>query len=167
MTLPTRDEPAFVGRMRSNEAVSQPPPPGQMSLILAGLTIGLLLLGIQLWLLTIALDLYLAGAGVGTIARGWDVLTSVVNGANARPFPRYDSTEDTPRHQALWAGSNPTVSERPAKTAPSEADHSEPCRCRAVSTRLVGRRGSPSSRCTTCATQAARWLRGRAPPPRS
>jgi hypothetical protein len=49
--------------MRPDEAVSQPPPPGQMSLILAGLSIGLLLMGIQLWLLTIALDLYLAGAG--------------------------------------------------------------------------------------------------------
>jgi hypothetical protein len=63
MSTPTRDEPAFVGRMRPDDAVSQPPPPGQMGLILAGLTLGLLLLGIQLWLLTIALDLYLAGAG--------------------------------------------------------------------------------------------------------
>jgi hypothetical protein len=63
MSMPTRDEPAFVGRMRSDEAVSHPPPPGQMTLILAGLMIGLLLMGIQLWLLTIALDLYLAGAG--------------------------------------------------------------------------------------------------------
>ena len=63
MSVPTRDEPAFVGRTRPDEVVSQPPPPGQMSLVLAGLTIGLLLMGIQLWLLTIALDLYLAGAG--------------------------------------------------------------------------------------------------------
>ena len=57
------NEPAFVGRTRPDEAVSQPPPPGQMTLVLAGLAIGLLLMGIQLWLLTIALDLYLAGAG--------------------------------------------------------------------------------------------------------
>jgi hypothetical protein len=63
MSLPTHDEPAFVGRMRPDEMVSQPPPPGQMTLVLAGLAIGLLLMGIQLWLLTIALDLYLAGAG--------------------------------------------------------------------------------------------------------
>src|SRR3569832_860185 len=63
MSTPTRDEPAFVGRMRPDDAVSRPPPPGQMALVLAGLIIGLLLMGIQLWLLTIALDLYLAGAG--------------------------------------------------------------------------------------------------------
>jgi uncharacterized protein DUF6755 len=60
---PTNDGPAFVGRKRPDEAVSQPPPPGQAGLVLAGLAIGLLLLGVQLWLLTIALDLYLAGAG--------------------------------------------------------------------------------------------------------
>jgi hypothetical protein len=58
-----RNRPAFVGRKRPDEAVNQPPPPGQMSLILAGLAIGLLLMGIQLWLLTIALELYLAGEG--------------------------------------------------------------------------------------------------------
>ena len=69
MSTPTHDEPAFVGRMRPDEAVSQPPPPGQMTLVLAGLTIGLLLMGIQLWLLTIALDLYLSGAG----ARIWQL----------------------------------------------------------------------------------------------
>lgn len=63
MSAPTRDEPTLVGRMRPDDAVSRPPPPGQMALILAGLAIGLLLMGIQLWLLTIALDLYLAGAG--------------------------------------------------------------------------------------------------------
>lgn len=63
MSMPTRDEPAFIGRMRPDEAVNQPPLPGEMALILASLTIGLLLMGIQLWLLTIALDLYLAGAG--------------------------------------------------------------------------------------------------------
>lgn len=63
MSAPTGNEPAFVGRKRPDEAVSQPPPPGQMTLVLAGLAIGLLLLGIQLWLLTIALDLYLGGAG--------------------------------------------------------------------------------------------------------
>jgi hypothetical protein len=62
MSMPARDDPAFVGRKRPDEAVNQPPPPGQMTLILAALTIGLLLMGIQLWLLTIALDLYLAGA---------------------------------------------------------------------------------------------------------
>ena len=63
MSMPTRDEPAIVGRMRPDETVNQPPPPGQMTLVLAGLAIGLLLMGIQLWLLTIALDLYLAGQG--------------------------------------------------------------------------------------------------------
>jgi hypothetical protein len=39
------------------------PPPGQMSLVAAGLVVGLLLMAIQLWLLTVALDLYLAGRG--------------------------------------------------------------------------------------------------------
>ena len=63
MRVPTDDRQARVGRKRPDEAVSQPPPPGQMALVLAGLAIGLLLLGVQLWLLTIALDLYLGGAG--------------------------------------------------------------------------------------------------------
>ncbi|MBA3947862.1 MAG: hypothetical protein H0X37_25325 [Herpetosiphonaceae bacterium] len=55
--------PSYVGHQRRAEAVSQPPPPGHMALMLAGLAIGILLMGIQLWLLTIALDLYLGGAG--------------------------------------------------------------------------------------------------------
>jgi hypothetical protein len=37
------------------------PPPGQIAVVLTGLSLGILLLGIQLWLLTIALDRYLAG----------------------------------------------------------------------------------------------------------
>lgn len=49
--------------MRDSERT---PPPGQVAIVLAGLSIGILLLGIQLWLLTIALDLYLAGNN-GTI----------------------------------------------------------------------------------------------------
>ena len=69
MSVPTEPGPAYIGRMRSDQAVSQPPPPGQMALVLAGLAIGLLMMGIQLWLLTIALDLYLAGAG----ARIWQL----------------------------------------------------------------------------------------------
>jgi hypothetical protein len=69
MNIPTRDGPAFVGRKRPDESVNQPPPPGQMALVLAGLTIGLLMMGIQLWLLTIALELYLAGEG----ARIWQL----------------------------------------------------------------------------------------------
>ena len=69
MSMPTRDEPAFVGRTRPDHMVAQPPPPGQMALILAGLAIGLLLMSIQLWLLTVALDLYLAGSG----ARIWQL----------------------------------------------------------------------------------------------
>ena len=75
MSAPSRDGPAFVGRKRPDEAVSQPPPPGQMALVLAGLAIGLLLMGVQLWLLTIALDLYLGGAG----ARIWQL--ALVSGA--------------------------------------------------------------------------------------
>jgi hypothetical protein len=39
------------------------PPPGQLPIVLAGLSVGVLLMGVQLWLLTVALDLYLAGAG--------------------------------------------------------------------------------------------------------
>lgn len=57
------DQPAYIGRKRPDEAVDQPPPPGQMAIVLAGLAIGLLLMGIQLWLLTIALELYLAVQG--------------------------------------------------------------------------------------------------------
>ena len=55
--------PDYVGQRRPDAAVDQPPPPGQMPIVMAALSIGLLLMGIQLWLLTIALDLYLAGAG--------------------------------------------------------------------------------------------------------
>jgi hypothetical protein len=55
------ERPAYVGRKRPDEAVDGPPPPGQMGLVMAGLSIGILLMGIQLWLLTIALELYLAG----------------------------------------------------------------------------------------------------------
>ena len=43
--------------------VERPSPPGQVAVVLAGLSIGVLLMGIQLWLLTIALDRYLAGQG--------------------------------------------------------------------------------------------------------
>jgi hypothetical protein len=75
MSKPMRDGPAFVGHTRPDKSVSQPPPPGQMTLVLAGLAIGLLLMAIQLWLLTIALDLYLAGAG----ARIWQL--ALVSGA--------------------------------------------------------------------------------------
>ncbi len=63
MSMRSDHEPAYIGRKRPDRVVNQPPPPGQMALILAGLMIGLLLMSIQLWLLTIALDLYLAGAG--------------------------------------------------------------------------------------------------------
>jgi hypothetical protein len=54
---------ASVARQHPDEVAEQPPPSGQMPLVLAGLAIGLLLMGIQLWLLTIALDLYLSGEG--------------------------------------------------------------------------------------------------------
>jgi len=43
-----------------------PPPPGQMAVVMAALSIGLLLMRVQLWLLTVALDLYLAGEGPRT-----------------------------------------------------------------------------------------------------
>jgi hypothetical protein len=58
-----RDGAPYVGVKRPDQAVGEPPPPGQMGLIMAGLTIGLLLMSVQLWLLTIALELYLAGEG--------------------------------------------------------------------------------------------------------
>jgi hypothetical protein len=63
MNTRPEEQPAYIGRKRPDEAVDQPPPPGQMAIVLAGLAIGLLLMGIQLWLLTIALELYLAGEG--------------------------------------------------------------------------------------------------------
>lgn len=66
---------ARIGRHRPDNAVDRPPPPGQMALVMTGLSIGILLLSIQLWLLTIALELYLAGAG----ERVW--LIALVSGA--------------------------------------------------------------------------------------
>ena len=69
------DEPMYVGRKRPDATVDQPPPPGQMALVMTGLAIGILLMGIQLWLLTIALELYLAGEG----HQVW--LTALVSGA--------------------------------------------------------------------------------------
>ena len=36
MSVPTEPGPAYIGRIRSDQAVSQPPPPGQMALVLAG-----------------------------------------------------------------------------------------------------------------------------------
>ncbi len=44
--------------------VERKPPPGQIAVVLTGLSLGILLMGIQLWLLTIALDRYLAGQGI-------------------------------------------------------------------------------------------------------
>ena len=67
--------PAYVGRKRPDRVVNQPPAPGYIGLVMAGLTIGVLLLSIQLWLLTIALELYLAGEG----RQVW--LTALVSGA--------------------------------------------------------------------------------------
>lgn len=50
-------------RERPRDAANRPPAPGQLAIVLAALTIGILLLGVQLWLLTVALELYLSGAG--------------------------------------------------------------------------------------------------------
>lgn len=58
-----RDGAPYIGVKRPGRSAGEPPPPGQMGLVMAGLTIGLLLMSVQLWLLTIALDLYLAGEG--------------------------------------------------------------------------------------------------------
>jgi hypothetical protein len=63
MTARPDSPPAYVGRKRPDEEVSQPPPPGQMPVVMAALTLGVLLMGVQLWLLTVALELYLAGHG--------------------------------------------------------------------------------------------------------
>lgn len=43
------------------------PPPGQGSIMLLGVTIGVLLMAIQLWLLTLAFDLYLSGERTDTL----------------------------------------------------------------------------------------------------
>jgi hypothetical protein len=50
-------------RERAERGAERLMAPGQMPLVLAGLTIGLTLMGIQLWLLTIALDLLFSGLG--------------------------------------------------------------------------------------------------------
>ncbi|MGH2352661.1 MAG: hypothetical protein ACRDJN_13730 [Chloroflexota bacterium] len=57
------DQGSYVGVKRPDEAVDLPPPPGQMPVIMAALSIGVLLMGIQLWLLTVALELLMAGEG--------------------------------------------------------------------------------------------------------
>jgi len=75
MSSPRDDGLMYIRRKRPDEAVNQPPPPGQMALVMAGLAIGILLIGIQLWLLTIALELYLAGEG----ERVW--IAALVSGA--------------------------------------------------------------------------------------
>jgi hypothetical protein len=56
-------QPIYIRRKRPDATLHQPPPPGQMALVMAGLAIGILLMSIQLWLLTITLELYLAGEG--------------------------------------------------------------------------------------------------------
>lgn len=58
-----RDGSPYGGVKRPDRSAGELPPPGQMGLVMAGLTIGLLLMSVQLWLLTIALELYLAGEG--------------------------------------------------------------------------------------------------------
>ncbi len=50
-------------RRRPDDLADRPPAPGQMAVVLAALTVGILLMGIQLWLLTVALELYLSGNG--------------------------------------------------------------------------------------------------------
>jgi hypothetical protein len=59
----TDEHQATFGRWIPDSAVDRPPPPGEMAILLAALSIGILLMGIQLWLLTVALDLYLGGQG--------------------------------------------------------------------------------------------------------
>lgn len=54
---------AGFGTWIPDSAVDQPPPPGEMAILLAALLLGILLMGIQLWLLTVALELYLGGQG--------------------------------------------------------------------------------------------------------
>ncbi|MBI4499284.1 MAG: hypothetical protein HY689_15460 [Chloroflexi bacterium] len=61
MMVTPSNSPAPVGGR--GDAAGLPPPPGQDTVVLAALTVGVLLMGIQLWLLTIALDLYLGGQG--------------------------------------------------------------------------------------------------------
>ncbi len=63
------------GSAHPEELRDQPPPVGQVTIVMAALTIGILLMAIQLWLLTVALDLFLAGNG-GDVWR-----TAVVSGA--------------------------------------------------------------------------------------
>lgn len=45
------------------------PPPGQMPVVMAALSIGILLMAIQLWLLTVALDLFMSSVG----HRAWEL----------------------------------------------------------------------------------------------
>lgn len=45
-------------QVKRRRAPEYRPPPGQESIILLGLSIGILMMGIQLWLLTLAYDLY-------------------------------------------------------------------------------------------------------------
>jgi hypothetical protein len=63
VTPPPSDGP-IAGPERRDPA-TEPPPPGQAPIVLAGLAVGVLLMGVQLWLLTVALELYLGGHGGG------------------------------------------------------------------------------------------------------
>ena len=60
--MPPEGRPTAV-RRHPDETAERAPAPGQMAVVLAALTIGILLMGIQLWLLTVALELYLSGDG--------------------------------------------------------------------------------------------------------
>ncbi len=50
------------------EETERQPPPGQASIAMLGLAIGILLMSLQLWLLTLAFDLYRSGVRGETLA---------------------------------------------------------------------------------------------------
>jgi hypothetical protein len=58
-----------VGVKRPDPLVDRQPPPGQMPVVMAALSIGILLMAVQLWLLTVALELFMSGAG----HRAWEL----------------------------------------------------------------------------------------------
>ncbi|HUE75739.1 MAG TPA: phage holin family protein [Chloroflexota bacterium] len=106
MTVRSDRSPAYAREKRPEESVSQPPPPGQMPVVMAALSLGVLLMGVQLWLLTVALELYLAGHGSqiwpaallsGAIFLGGILMLWLLRSRPRQPRVPSDASESTER----------------------------------------------------------------------
>jgi hypothetical protein len=62
-SVPSTTPNGNLGMKRADPPADRQPPPGQMPVVMAALSIGILLMAVQLWLLTVALDLFMSGVG--------------------------------------------------------------------------------------------------------